>query len=74
MRKLLKTSVLLLVATSLIVGSIAFAQDGDPQPEIVIPKLRYDFGKVFEQDEYAYTFLVRNRGKADLVIADVKPG
>lgn len=59
---------------ALIGASVALSQDDGPQPAIMIPKMRQDFGKVFEQEKYEYTFVVRNTGKADLVIEDVKPG
>jgi hypothetical protein len=45
-----------------------------PKPVIEIPKMKHDFGEVFEREKYEYTFIVRNRGNADLVIEDVKPG
>ena len=45
-----------------------------PRPVIEIPKMRHDFGDVYEADKFEYTFVVRNKGKADLVIQDVKPG
>jgi hypothetical protein len=44
------------------------------KPEIFLPQIRKDFGKVFEQEKYEHDFIVRNRGKADLVIQKVKPG
>ncbi len=47
---------------------------GDPAPSIYIPKMRHDFGKMFEQETYKYAFTVRNRGDADLLIDNVKPG
>lgn len=43
------------------------------KPSIEIPRMRQDFGEVFERAKYEYSFVVRNRGKADLVIEDVKP-
>ena len=58
---------------ALLAASISLA-DGEPQPKIHIPHVRYDFGKVFEQETYEHDFKVMNRGTADLVIADVKPG
>jgi hypothetical protein len=45
-----------------------------PRPIIEIPKMRQDFGEVFEREKFEYTFAVKNRGKADLIISDVKPG
>lgn len=44
------------------------------KPSIEIPRMRQDFGEVFERAQYEYSFLVRNRGTADLIIEDVKPG
>lgn len=67
------TMVLLLVSF-LLSFSLVFAQDGQLQPSIFIPKTRHDYGRVFEQKTYEYTFIVQNRGKADLVIESVKPG
>ncbi|HEU4364928.1 MAG TPA: DUF1573 domain-containing protein [Candidatus Krumholzibacteria bacterium] len=65
----------------LIVGMSAGTTTGSPQtaaggnkPSIEIPRMRQDFGEVFERAKYEYSFVVRNRGKADLVIEDVKPG
>jgi len=45
-----------------------------PRPIIEIPKMRQDFGEVFERPKFEYSFAVKNRGKADLVISEVKPG
>ncbi len=45
-----------------------------PRPIIEIPKMRQDFGEVYERPKFEYTFAVRNRGKADLIISEVKPG
>jgi len=44
------------------------------RPVMEVPRLNYDFGEVFHLDSYGYAFIVRNRGNADLVIEDVKPG
>jgi hypothetical protein len=44
------------------------------RPSIEMPRLNYDFGETFHLEQYAYAFVVRNRGNADLVIEDVKPG
>jgi hypothetical protein len=45
-----------------------------PKPVIEIPKMKMDFGEVFEREKYEYDFRVFNRGDADLIIEDVKPG
>ena len=44
------------------------------RPIMDIPRMTYDFGETFELPEYAFTFIVRNRGDADLIIEEVKPG
>ncbi len=68
-----RRSITLVVLIAVLAASFAFADD-ELQPKIEIPKVRHDFGKVFEQDKYSYEFTVRNRGKADLVISKVEPG
>jgi hypothetical protein len=52
----------------------ALQNTGGAKPLIEIPRMRQDFGDVFERAQYEYAFVVRNRGQADLVIEDVKPG
>lgn len=65
--------VALLVLAS--VPVVAHAQKkADLQPEIYFAQTKYDFGKVFQQEKYEHDFVVRNKGKADLVIHSVKPG
>ena len=68
----MKRALVLAALVIFVVTSIAAAQD-EGQPALDIPKLRHDFGKVFEREEYKYEFKVRNRGQAELVIKDVKP-
>jgi hypothetical protein len=50
------------------------AAPGGPQPRIEIPTMSFAFGDMYHQDQYVHTFVVRNRGNADLVIEDVTPG
>jgi hypothetical protein len=47
---------------------------GGPQPAIEITTTVHDFGDIYKQDKYVHAFVVHNRGKADLVIEEVKPG
>lgn len=65
-----------IAAVTVIVVFLAasMAVAGDLHPSIVVPTMIHDFGQVFERGAYKYTFVVRNRGKADLVIQSVKPG
>ncbi len=63
----------LIIAMIFLVGHPLQAQDA-LKPVIYLPQLRHDFGKTFELDKYEHNFVVKNRGKADLVIEKVKPG
>lgn len=74
MKSIARRGMTLFVAAAVLLGSLAAALAEEPQPEIVIPKMRHDFGGVFERETYEYTFAVQNKGKADLVIDSVKPG
>ena len=47
------------------------SQDG---PVLEIPEMTHDFGEVMEGDEVVYEFKVRNTGKSDLQINQVRPG
>ena len=74
MNRTLKSGATLLVIAAFLLGSLTVAFGDELQPEIIIPKMVHDFGKVYEQETYEYSFVVRNRGKADLIIDKVKPG
>jgi hypothetical protein len=74
MNRLVKTGVFSVAVLAFLVMGLAAAFAEELQPSIHIPKMRHDYGTVFEQETYEYTFIVQNRGKADLVIDDVKPG
>ncbi len=63
---------LLFLAGTCVLAAAQAAQEN--QPAIIIEELVYDFGTVFEQPSYKHTFIVKNEGKADLIIKDVKPG
>lgn len=47
---------------------------GGKRPVIEIPTTSFDFGDLYHQDQYTHAFTVKNTGKADLLIEDVKPG
>lgn len=73
MSRMVTSVAALITVLSILAGSLVSAQD-DLKPEIYLPQLRHDFGKVFERDKYEHDFVVKNRGKADLIIEKVKPG
>jgi hypothetical protein len=58
----------------ILMAATVLAQEEELKPEIFVPQIRHDFGKVFEQDKYEHDFIIQNRGKADLIIEKVKPG
>jgi hypothetical protein len=74
MNRIAKGGVAMLLVATVLLGSLAAALADEPQPEIYIPKMRHDFGDVYEQQTFEYSFVVRNKGKADLIIESVKPG
>jgi len=66
----MRTALVLLLLTVLVWPTLA----QDLQPKIVIPQIRHDLGDIFELEKYEYAFVVRNTGRADLLIEEVKPG
>ena len=64
----------LLLSVLLVLAGAGHAQDKEAHPVAVFSETTFDFGEVFEQTEYRHVFVVRNKGKADLLIEDVKPG
>ena len=74
MKPIAKRGVTAFVAAVMLLSSLAAAVAEEPQPEIIIPVMKHDFGDLFERKTYEYTFVVKNQGKADLVIDNVKPG
>jgi hypothetical protein len=71
---LVLAAALVLPAGSRAQGAKARSADPGPGPRIEILVTDYDFGEMFRQDKYVHAFTVKNRGTADLVIEDVKPG
>lgn len=47
---------------------------GGTKPVIEIPITDHDFGEVYKESKFLHAFTVYNRGNADLVIEEVKPG
>jgi Protein of unknown function (DUF1573) len=74
MRRLLTLAALsLTLAAPVLAANDDAAKAGGARPSIEIPKMKYDFGKIFEQPTYDCSFVVRNVGTAVLVIRGVKP-
>jgi hypothetical protein len=77
MFRTVKRGMFAILSVTVILGSLAIVraqEENGLKSEIFIPKMRHDYGRVFEQETYQYKFKVLNRGKADLVISNVKPG
>lgn len=83
----MKTRLLGALGVALLITGVAFAQQSGKapaadakkaasgtRPVMEVPRLNYDFGETFHLASYGYSFVVRNRGNADLIIEDVKPG
>jgi hypothetical protein len=72
----------LLLAGVLLIPAGAWSQGGknksvatgSTKPVIEVLVTSHDFGEVYKQDTFRHAFAVRNKGNADLVIEDVKPG
>ncbi len=47
---------------------------GEDLPKLSIDSLTHDFGEVKSGSSLSYSFKVKNKGKADLIIKAVKPG
>jgi hypothetical protein len=67
-------SVLILVMTgfAMFISAQVFGQAGEPA--LVITSPSFDVGAVWEGDTISHAFEVKNEGKAELKILDVKPG
>ncbi|MEJ2153900.1 MAG: hypothetical protein P8X96_01040 [Desulfobacteraceae bacterium] len=67
-------SVWLVIATGSVFGGATVPDSGDAvAPKAVFPKLKYDFGEVFEGVDVKYDFLIENQGDAPLVIKNIRP-
>jgi hypothetical protein len=72
----LRKSILVLC---LVLASASFAMaQGTPapggEPKLVIASFTHDFGEVKAGSPLEFTFIVKNQGKADLLIKSVAPG
>ena len=71
----MRTAALSVMLITILLVSVAWAnEETQNQPVLFMETLVNDLGNVFEQKNYKYTFTVENRGKADLLIENVKPG
>ncbi len=61
-----------LAALGIVMVSQAFSQGGEPT--LVLPSPSYDAGVVWEGETISHTFEVRNEGRGELRILEVKPG
>jgi hypothetical protein len=75
MSAIFKTVIVMMVIGAVFLAGIAAAFAQEPlQPKIFIQKMRHDYGKTYPLETYEHTFVVRNKGRADLIIDNVKPG
>lgn len=67
------------LALSLMLASAAMATAQDKpaqsgEPKLVIASFTHDFGEVKPGTPLEYSFVIKNQGKADLLIKSVAPG
>lgn len=67
-------SALILVMTGIgfLISAQVFGQGGEPA--LVITSPSFDMGAVWEGDTISHAFEVKNEGKAELRILEVRPG
>ena len=61
-----------LAGIAVLISAQVFGQGG--QPALVITSPSVDLGAVWEGDTISHAFEVKNEGKAELKILEVKPG
>jgi hypothetical protein len=70
----MRVTVIILLFIMLLASLAAASDETANQPVLYMDRLVSDLGEIFEQPNYIFTFKVENRGKADLLIENVKPG
>ena len=73
MRTHVSKGVTLALLIGFVLTTVVGAQD-EKQPTVIIEEMRHDLGERYEEKVFKHTFKVKNTGKADLRIAQVKPG
>lgn len=75
MERRFKCVALIVLGAFLLAGlsASAFSQNNEA-PKLFVNNTNADVGDVLEGKDIAYTFHVRNHGKAELQIISVKPG
>lgn len=74
MSAIFKTVIAVMVIGVVFLAGIAANAQEPLQPKIYMQKMRHDYGKTYPLEKYEHTFVVQNKGKADLIIDNVKPG
>jgi hypothetical protein len=69
-----RRSALILVLTGIAVLISAQVSGQGGEPALVITSPSFDAGVVWEGDTISHAFAVKNEGKAELKILEVKPG
>ena len=44
-----------------------------PTPKLVVDSMVYDYGEVMRGETISHTFVIRNKGKAELIIKKAQP-
>ena len=75
-KRLLRLVAGVLFIVALARAPIALAQQtvaGEASPKVVVSQTTYNFGNVFRGEGISYVFVIKNEGKADLVIEEFTP-
>jgi len=73
----MKPFLITVVALLFAVAGVALGQTqqgAPPAPKLVIAQAEHNFGEVKAGEVVTHTFVVKNEGKADLLIKNVVPG
>ena len=66
---------LALVATLAVQATAKGGQaEQSAEPKLVIPSFTHDFGEIKAGTPITHSFIIKNQGKADLLIKNVAPG
>lgn len=75
-RKIAATSGLLIFALIALIalGRQATSDQSPAVPRAIAPLTSYDFGDVYKGEVISHTFIIRNEGRADLLIKEFTAG
>jgi hypothetical protein len=70
----MKLRQIIFLLSLLLAFAVAAMAQSSPAPKLVIESFTHDFGEVKAGTPLEFVFIVKNQGKADLLIKSVAPG